>query len=283
MNNNFAVFILTYGRPDNVVTLETLKRGGYTGKIYLLCSDDDSTLEEYKARHENVIVFNKDEVAKEFDIGDNFTKKNVVVYARNKNMEIAKSLGLKYFLQLDDDYNIIEYKIPTNAMLVGRRVKNLDVLFDLFVQFLESSKATSVAFGQGGDYICGKDNDFYDNIGRRRKLMNCYFNSVERPYKFYGRINEDTNCYVANGKTGSLFLTVPFISITQITTQQNKGGLTEFYLETGTYYKSFYTVMFNPSAVKIKMMGISHMRLHHNIKWKNAVPVIIREKYKKEK
>ena len=35
MDNNFAVFILTHGRPDNVKTLQTLKKCGYTGAIYL--------------------------------------------------------------------------------------------------------------------------------------------------------------------------------------------------------------------------------------------------------
>ena len=34
--NNFAVFILTHGRADNVKTHDSLKRCGYTGKIYIL-------------------------------------------------------------------------------------------------------------------------------------------------------------------------------------------------------------------------------------------------------
>ncbi len=78
-----------------------------------------------------------------------------------------------------------------------------------------------------------------------------------------------------------LFITVPYVSITQKATQQNKGGLTEFYLETGTYYKSFYTVMINPSAVKVALMGRTNQRLHHNIDWDKAVPVIIREEWRK--
>ena len=35
-NKDFAVFILTHGRPDNVITFNTLKKANYTGKIYLL-------------------------------------------------------------------------------------------------------------------------------------------------------------------------------------------------------------------------------------------------------
>lgn len=112
--------------------------------------------------------------------------------------------------------------------------------------------------------------------------MNCYFNDVNRPYKFYGRINEDVNCYIHNGKLGMVFLTHPYMSIVQPQTQTNTGGLTEFYLQNGTYVKSFYTILFNPSAVKVKTMGDAHRRLHHNVRWKNAVPCIIREKHKKQ-
>lgn len=71
------------------------------------------------------------------------------------------------------------------------------------------------------------------------------------------------------------------MSVVQLQTQSNAGGLTEFYLETGTYVKSFYTVIFNPSAVQVRMMGNTHQRLHHHVIWENAVPKIIRERYRK--
>ncbi len=47
-NKDFAVFVLTYGRSDRVVTYETLKKQGYTGKVYFICSEDDKELEVYK-------------------------------------------------------------------------------------------------------------------------------------------------------------------------------------------------------------------------------------------
>ena len=71
MNDDFAVFILTYGRPDNVKTYKTLDRFGYTGKIYLICSTDDKKLNQYKTKYKDqVITFNKDDI--EFDSADNF-------------------------------------------------------------------------------------------------------------------------------------------------------------------------------------------------------------------
>lgn len=282
-NKKFAVFILTYGRADKVITYKILRKGGYTGKIYLLCSTDDKQLEKYKELYgEEVIVFDKNDYKGTFDIGDNLDKDNVVVFARNANFDIAKSLGLDYYLQLDDDYNDFLYRIPTPEKLIGVKVKDLDRLFNNFVNFLEKSNAYSVAFAQGGDFIGGKDNDIFHSIFRKRKIMNCFFNSTKRPYQFYGRINEDVNCYIQNGKMGYLFLTHPTIAINQHETQTNSGGLSEFYLDSGTYVKSFYTVLFNPSACKVRLMGEINKRLHHSIKWDNAIPMIISDKYKKK-
>ena len=53
--------------------------------------------------------------------------------------------------------------------------------------------------------------------------------------------------------------------------------LNNVYLDEGTYIKSFFSVMYNPSCVKVKEMGESHKRIHHVIHWNNAVPKIIRK------
>jgi len=283
-NKSFAVFILSYGRADRVITVETLRKGGYTGDIYIVCSDDDKTIPEYKTYFRNrVIVFSKDEYEGKFDIGDNFKDKRVVVYARNANFDIAKRVGVEYFLQLDDDYQSMEYKIPTAEKLLGVPVKNLDRVFDYFIDYHRATgRIKSIAFAQGGDFIGGKDNDIHSRVFIQRKLMNCYINKTDSPYTFYGRINEDTTCYVTNGMRGDLFLTCPVISVTQKATQANAGGLTEIYLDTGTYVKSFYSVMFSPSSVKVRAMGDKHYRLHHSVRWANAVPVIVDEQHKKK-
>ena len=53
------------------------------------------------------------------------------------------------------------------------------------------------------------------------------------------------------------------------------------YLEMGTYVKSFYTIMYAPSCVKMGLLGLSSKRLHHQVYWNNAVPKILEEKHKK--
>jgi hypothetical protein len=51
MENNFAVFILTHGRPDNVKTYTTLRKCGYTGKVYFIVDNEDKHIEAYQKNY----------------------------------------------------------------------------------------------------------------------------------------------------------------------------------------------------------------------------------------
>ena len=93
-------------------------------------------------------------------------------------------------------------------------------------------------------------------------------------------MNEDLTSSITNGVIGKVILTALFNSVVQKETQSNPGGLTELYLEMGTYVKSFYSVMAAPSCVKIATMGDGSIRIHHRVTWKNAVPKILRESAK---
>lgn len=279
---DFAVFILTNGRPDNVKTYATLRKQGYTGKIYLIVDDLDVTKEIYLKNYgKEVIVFDKKKAAKLTDAGDNFGRLGAVVFARNYSFKIAEELGLKYFLQLDDDYGWFQYRFDDKLNYSPKGIKNLDRVFSLILDFYISSGVTSVAIAQGGDFIGGAESDKASRVFASRKAMNSFFCSVSRPFKFFGRINEDVTAYVTLGSRGSVFLTTNQASLEQIQTQTNPGGLTGIYLDLGTYVKSFYSVVFSPSSVKVKELGDrGNYRLHHAVSWKNAVPMIIREKYK---
>ena len=96
MREDFAVFILSHGRPDKVFTIKTLKRIGYTGKWYLVLDDEDSTRQEYinTFGEDHILLFNKDIVERTFDTMDNLDNKKVVVYARNVCFDFAKKLNL---------------------------------------------------------------------------------------------------------------------------------------------------------------------------------------------
>ena len=279
-NNNFAVFILTHGRPDNVKTYNVIRNRGYTGKIYIIIDNEDPSAKRYYEKFgDEVIMFNKKEIAETFDEADNFNDKRAIVYARNASFDIAKKLNIKYFLQLDDDYIAFHYRLY--AIHKPEQIKNLDNIFDMMLDFYKSIPAKSIAMAQGGDFIGGSENTLAKNPKVKRKCMNSFFCSTERPFKFVGRINEDVNTYTQKASIGNLFFTIPILSLTQASTQSSEGGMTEIYLDKGTYIKSFYSVIFSPSSVKIALMGDTNMRLHHRVKWASAVPLILNEKHKK--
>jgi len=282
-NKDFAVFIISHGRPDNVVTYKTLKKCGYSDRIYYIVDNEDKTIEQYKKNFgdDNVVIFDKKAIADKVDEGNNFDDRKTTTHARNACFEIAEKLDITYFIVLDDDYINFRYRFIDKYTTKGY-VKNLDVFFDIMLEYFIKSSFHSIAFAQGGDFIDGESCGLITNyLYISRKCMNSFICSTERPFQFVGQLNEDVNTYVTLGSKGYLFLTVPFIGLEQLQTQGQSGGMTEAYLQFGTYCKSFTTVMMHPSSVKVSMMGFTSKRLHHSIKWKNTIPLIINEKYKK--
>lgn len=278
----FAVFVLTHGRPDNVLTVESFRAAGYTGRIYLVIDDEDECGDEYRALYgDSVIVFSKDAVEETFDVADTQRDRRAVVYARNAVAGIARDLGLDYFLQLDDDYTSFRFRrfvvstAPTIKILPG----GMDGIVEAMLTFLDESGAATVAFSQGGDHLSGVYREL--RLGLLRKAMNSFFVRTDRPVEFLGRINEDVNTYVVRGGRGDLFFTVMGVQLEQLRTQANPGGMTDIYLDGGTYVKSFYTVMMAPSCVRVTLLKSVHRRFHHEIRWDKAVPKILSPRHRK--
>tara|TARA_R110000796_G_scaffold102475_2_gene211479 strand:+ start:74 stop:925 length:852 start_codon:yes stop_codon:yes gene_type:complete len=282
--DNFAALILTHGRPDNVMTHKTLRKHGYTGRIVVVVDDTDNTIDEYRAKYgEEVYIFDKKKIAETFDTADNFNDMRTIVYARNASFQIARDLGIKYFVQLDDDYLEFNFIFDSqNRFLTGGRgIKNLDKTFSVFIDFLKSTPTKTIAFAQTGDLFGGPTSRLGRSITLSRKAMNSFFCNVDNEIGFVGRINEDVNIYTRKATTGDLFFTANQIALNQVSTQASDGGMSDVYRAGGTYIKSFYTIMYQPSSVTIGAMGAVSPRLHHRVSWKNTTPMILREEHKK--
>jgi hypothetical protein len=279
--NDFVIFILSHGRANNIYTINSLRKHGYSGKIIIVIDNEDKTADEYYKLYENVEMFDKKEISKTFDECDNFEDRRAIIYARNACFDIAKKLGIKYFIEMDDDYTHFNYRLYSSENQKPKYIFNLDSVLLLLLDFYKKTPFFTLSMAQGGDFIGGKNNRMAQKPTIFRKCMNSFICSTDRYFQFIGRINEDVNTYVKKQSLGLLMGTIPFASLTQKTTQKNRGGMTDLYLDSGTYVKSFYTVMINPSSCVIKPMGDKHMRLHHSINWDCAVPKIISQKNKK--
>jgi hypothetical protein len=222
-------------------------------------------------------------MADSIDEGNNFDERRTITHARNSCFEIAKELGITYFLQLDDDYTAFEYRYESEdgKKLKVHKITNLNKIIELYLEFYKNTNFKSIAFAQGGDFIGGVENPYVKKRPLMRKCMNSFFCSTDRPFQFIGAMNEDVNTYTTLGSRGELFGTIPMISLTQTATQSNKSGITDMYQRFGTYCKAFTTAMMYPSGAKVSMMNAKNTRLHHSIKWINTTPQIIDYKYKK--
>ena len=281
MRKDFCVFILTHGRPNKVYTLETLRKCNYTGDYYLVIDNEDKEADDYyKLFDDKVLMFDKLEISKTFDTADTSDDRRAIVYARNVCFKLAKKLGYKYFLELDDDYTEFRFRKEINGILRTIYMRHIDKVFTAMINFLEKSGADTIAFAQTGDFIGGTGSNVFKKK-LARKAMNSFFCSTEREFNFLGRINEDVNSYVSLGRQGKLFFTIAEASLDQLATQQNSGGMTELYLDSGTYVKSFYTIIFAPSCAKIGLMGVNNKRIHHRILWDYCSPKILNQKHKK--
>jgi len=287
--------ILSHGRPDRVHSYDSLMASGYTGKVYIVIDDEDKTSDEYRRRFgDKVLEFCKAEYATTTDEGDNFQHRKAIVYARNACWDLAEQMGCRYFCQFDDDYVSFHVRHDSELKYVsGTVTETIDEVIDSLLQFYISIPASSLALAQGGDHLGGGGKVLAS--GRisggmpvpklARKCMNSWFCDTQKPFRFFGHMNEDVSAYVTHGRRGQLFLTAVQAMLVQKPTQSAEGGMSDVYLESGTYVKSFYTVMAAPSCVQVGVWGDprgKNYRLHHKINWQTAVPKLMREEWKKQ-
>lgn len=291
VRSDFCVFILTHGRADNVITVKTLRRQGYTGRVFLVIDDLDEQVERYRENFgaENVLVFDKEDAWRRCDPMDNAHRMGVILYARNACFDLARKVGVKYFLELDDDYKQFSFRWRNGEKLDWRDMDDLDSVFSAMVEFLIATNADTVAMAQAGDFAGGISSTAATHPVLR-KAMNTFFCRTDRPVRFQGSINEDVSMYALAGLRGRLVLTLTSVMIVQMVTQTNTGGMTGTYLDGGTYLKSFYSVMAAPSCVKVSMIhggrkeqDGGHWRLHHHVKWENCAAKVISARWRKGK
>jgi len=285
MRDDCCVFILSYDRPQNVKTVDTLEKHGYTGDWYIVIDhEDDRGPYEREHGEDNVIFLEKDDALPELDRGDNFNRRDCNVYARQQLWDVADDLGYDYFMVLDDDYTTFEFRFGGNYEYGLRdRVENLDRILEASIEYLEGAELDTLCTAQGGDWIGGAKSHIGNDgtVSTKRKAMNSFLCKTDRPFDFRGTINEDVNTYVRAQQLGKVFLTYNIVSLEQERTQQEDGGLTDIYLDHGTYVKSFYTILYSPSSVTLtKMGGEADKRIHHHVNWRTSVPKIVPESAK---
>lgn len=233
--DDFAVFILSHNRAGNVATLLTLRKAGYTGKVFIVVDDEDTMLSEYKRIYgEQTIVFCKEEWKMKTDTITNEKDFSSPVFARNFISWYATEKGYECYFMLDDDIKAFHIRYIKCGKLKSKPLKNADTYFSCLIKLLNTNKhIMCVGTGNGGSYIGGASGRYSKGLHIGDFSQVALFRGKR---EFKGAFNEDANISLLEGQKGNITIVDLNVSHSSPKRKSNSGGLKEDYDRTSDYY-----------------------------------------------
>lgn len=274
-----TIYIISKGRPQ-CRTARTLAKMDYPGEWFIVCGNNDDTLEEYrKAWGGHVLIFDWYEEVKHTDTLDNFgfeTKASGACPVRNATMKISKGRGELRHWQFDDDYNdfhrINETFSKMRRFNSGREFE--DWLFNL-AKLGYAARMRNVGFPPGSETFVDNCFTFSGRVFNAHNLPS----TDDLFIPWVGRMNDDLINAINCWRIGGYEMSIRAMNMTMPSTQSEGGGLSEMYIADGTVRKSAYPVLIAPGATKlIKKFG----RYHHHVDWSKLRPKLLHEKWRKK-
>lgn len=278
LRNDFAVFILSKGRPNAQITYSTLRSSGYTGAIHILCDNMDDTIDEYRENYgDEVLVFDKVKWSEKSDRMSNENAYNVLLPARNAVTEIAKDLGYKYYMQIDDDISRFTHKwLDDNGDMNSVEVSKMDGILEAMIEYISSTPIISLTFTLPVFYQFGAEGAMKD--GLLHDAYNTYLMSVDEPVTFKGMLTEDYIGISNSQIVGDLVYAITDIMYDSPKQGTNEGGLNDAYSDGDWWMVKIYALIANPGNVKLiaRDEGVIDIRTNIN----QRVPKILNEKWR---
>jgi len=182
------------------------------------------------------------------DMMDNFRDMETPVFARNATYDIAKKVGWRYFLMLDDDLRLV-YRYKDGNSLRTAQVKSMDEIMNAYLKFLKAGgkNFALLGFGSAKDSIGGKLKPI------SYEVLHSMMCDVENRTIFMGTMNEDTTCSMMESSKGRLTPKITNVVFLGPYQGVNEGGLHDMYAEKyNDYFRNFYSVMAYPSGYKYR-------------------------------
>lgn len=277
MGNNFAVFILSHGRANNIDTLKTLRRANYSGKWFIVVDNQDDMLGEYKREYKNkVIVFDKEEWMNKTDTVTNEKEFASPVFARNFISCYATENGYEYYLMIDDDIKSLNIRYIKGEKLKSTTLNNFNVWIEQVINMLsKNNHILCIGTGNAGSYIGGPKGKYSNRV---------YIGDFSQVALFHGRcefkgiFNEDENVCLLEANKGRVAMLDLNVSHASPKRKSNKGGLKEEYNKTNDYFIAMCSFIVHPSACRIvTKKGKIQLRITRNYQ----CPKVVNERYKK--
>ena len=283
MSKKFAVFILTHGRPHNQLTVKSLHDVGYTGDLYLVVDDQDESVNEYIAvwGAERVIVFDKDYFIRHTDTGLHTPVPKFAVFARNAIEHIAKEMGYKTFLMLDDDLTKIRVRLPEGDSLKSYQINGqFDAIIETSVDYVVNCDIACMGLGFCNLYIGGVEN-FNKENPRQRLCAEAFIRNTAHPISWRLNMVEDLITSIDAAMSGEVwFQFLPIQCEIKMSEGEVDGGNSDVYRQLGMYRISFMPVIAYPSSNAVRRGKKSWASTTSPDK---CIPKIISSRYRKER
>lgn len=285
MRNDFAIFICTHGRPDKQLTFDALKQYGYTGKVYLVLDDTDSTIAQYIDNYgEDIIyVFDKQHYIDTNDVGSLPPNFKTILYAKNAVEDIVQDLSLSSFVIADDDVHSFRVRLPIDEEhLASYRIYNLDSIFDAYCSFMLDGDFLSVGICGSVHFVAGRSVFNNDNIQKYRVPYNFVFRNGKYKMNWVSSFGEDIITAMEYCKRGHTLLDIPYLQYETVPPGKalESGGMSELYKTVPGFTLCCYDFMYNPNAIRL---CINRGRWNAQILKNNIYPKILSPEYRKEK
>lgn len=277
----FAVFITTHGRVDRVATYDTLKRCGYTGKIYIVADNEDEQLQRYLNRFPDVLVFNKQLQFNKCDKVIATQQKASVTYARNAVEAYAKHFMLDAFMVVDDDITGFRYRWVDGDSVRSLAVNNgMDDVLSLYAQYIIDHNIAVTSFAHMMFYISGTHN-LDKRISEQREISQLFIRNTKFEIDWIGVMRQDILTNMVTAKMGMIWWVLPFITYDaepMNETGENLGGMKEAYDNISEFRRTFLGVIVSPFCIKV---GCANERIKMSWNKESAYPLVVSSRYKK--
>lgn len=290
MRDDFAVFITSYKRANNITTINSLKKSGYTGDWYVIIEDNDPEIELYKKNvpKDKLLIYNKKEQAKYYDSCDNFHILDVHTNSISVVPYFVKLLGYKYYYMAEDDFEGFYYKKLNGKKVEYKLILNIDEIFNMCIDFLNcSDKIVSISFKHINTINSITSSEYFDNSTFSYYGYNGFILDVDKPVKFNGTVCEDVFIHMNSYKQGLLTFTINPIKNLHVfyfdkkpKDRDNSGNnyVNSNFLNRELYF--LYVLLTFPNMVNLKIkndtvLDFTYMQQH------KSIPKIIDERWKK--
>jgi len=272
------IFIPSYHRADNLKTVNYYKRIGWNmDNIHVVIDSETDDIPDYEYQAErtgfNLHIFNMQEARKRYDyVHRPSQSRRSAGQARNQFYDIAKSLGIDFFMIQDDDTQGYQNK-KLGKYLGMSSSDDVNAVFEGIKNFMLKRKIGVFGVSQTGDFFGGTNKKLL-----RNKVMNTTF--VNTAYVYRGERgvqDDDTSQFVTIMNEGLFTGSIgDGLVLQQTQSATASGGLTELYNECKLLNKALVCPIQFPSAICANKQEKNGGRIHHQIRHKYLAPRLLK-------